>query len=123
MTTTSDDALISWEQLADLVGEDADPEQGRMLAEMWGSMVADVRLDWTKMAALESDGDLKGALHRMRGVVSMWGLDALSGFLLECEKDVAPRERWAERSAELTAVLERSIGAVERRHPGLAASS
>jgi hypothetical protein len=119
MTTASDDALINWEQLADLVGDGADPEQRQMLVEMWGGMVADVRSDWRAMDGLESDADLRAALHRVRGVVSMWGMDALSGFLLECEKSEAPRARWAERSAVLTGVLERSIGAVERRHPGL----
>lgn len=123
MTTTSDDALINWEQLADLVGDDADPEQRRMLAEMWGGMVADVRSEWTTLDALESDGDLKAALHRLRGLVSMWGLDALSILLLECEKNGAPRAWWAGRSAELAGVLENSVGAVERRYPGLAVSS
>lgn len=123
MTTESDDALINWEQLADLVGDDADPGQIRMLAEMWGGMVADVRSEWTTMGALESDGDLKAALHRMRGLVSMWGLSALSGFLLECEKNPAPRACWAGRSAEFAGVLERSVGSVERRYPGLSVSA
>lgn len=114
------ESLISWEQLRDLLGDQADVEQQGMLADMWREMRADLEVSWARLGENDDEAELRRGLHALRGLVAMWGLAAVARRMYECETDPESAERWRREKAELTVWLERSVAEIENRFPGLA---
>lgn len=117
--TTSDG--INWAQLADLVGDMADEEQKGMLVEMWSDVKTALPAEWAKLDGVGQPEVLRRDLHRVRGYVSTWGMDAVAAGLLSIERSPDPLGAWRERGAALIAMQRDCVLLVEQRYPGLAA--
>jgi hypothetical protein len=120
--TDNTEGLVDWVQIHDLVGDMSDLEQRQMLSDMWRDMRADVQVAWDGLAACQEEAELRGALHALRGLVSMWGLVAVANRMHECEKGPAPAAVWRREVGELTLWLGRSFAEIEGRYPHLATS-
>lgn len=118
-TNLTDMDGINWAQVVDLLGDETDQQQMAVLAKMWRDMVADLTGEWDSIARLGDDLAAAGALHRVRGVVAMWGMEAVAARMLACEIGATPQMSWRAESEAVGALRDRGILAIERRYPAL----
>ncbi len=111
--------LVDWAQLADLMGDVSDLTQRPMLAGMWQDMVSDLERELGALAGLATDDEARAALHRLRGVVSMWGLRVVADRMQAIERATSPLETWRSQRAEIVAMAELSRLEIVKRQSWL----
>ena len=114
MTMTSN--LVDWVQLADLLGDANDESQRLVLAEMWRDMIADLERELAALVDLASDAEVKMALHRLAGFVSMWGFRELAARMKAIEKGPAPLVELRRQQKEIVAIADASRREITGRH-------
>lgn len=122
MNADNHDGAVNWEQITDLIGDEADASQHEVLVEMWRDMRADVRSEWLRLETVNDEAELKHSLHRLRGVVSMWGLGELAASIEVIEKSASPLAEWRRSGGGLGALRDRSMGVITGRFPWLGGS-
>lgn len=119
MNSENKDESVDWSQITDLIGDEGDTSQHAMLADMWRDMRADIRKDWIGLDQIMDETELKRVLHRLRGVVAMWGLGELAAHMQTIENEPESVQAWRRRSGALAIVCDRSIAAITARFPWL----
>ncbi len=112
---------VNWVQLSELIGDEDDQSQRELLGEMWRDMVKDVHAGWNQVDSQADPQELKRDLHRIRGLISMWGVDALAQILLAIEHDPDPVNASARQAANIGTLWAETRGGIEQRYPWLAA--
>jgi HPt (histidine-containing phosphotransfer) domain-containing protein len=113
------DESVNWSQIRDLIGDEGDATQHAVLANMWLDMSADVRKDWAALDKATDESELRKALHRVRGVVSMWGLGELAASMQTIENEARPLDAWRRSSGALVTLRDRGMEAITARFPWL----
>lgn len=112
--------VINWNQLIELIGDGGDESQRALISEMWRDMVRDMRVEWTRLSLIDDDATMRGELHRVRGIVAMWGMDGLAGAMLSFEKKPASCAAWRGEAEQLAGSREVAFAMIEDRYPQLA---
>ena len=111
--------LVDWTQLADLLGDPSEPEQRPMLAGMWRDMVKDLGREMDELSALETEAEMKANLHRLRGLVSMWGLSGLAQQMKTIEVGHSSLADWRREQVAIAAAALAVRKLVTGRYPWL----
>jgi HPt (histidine-containing phosphotransfer) domain-containing protein len=119
MNSEGKDESVNWSQIRDLIGDEDDATQHAVLANMWLDMSTDVRKDWAALDKATDESELKKALHRLRGVVSMWGLGELAASMQTIENERLPLDAWRRSSGGLVTLRDRGMEAITARFPWL----
>ncbi|AKC82568.1 hypothetical protein IMCC26134_06895 [Verrucomicrobia bacterium IMCC26134] len=119
MQMTPHDSPVDWDQLTDLLGESDCDSQRAVLLDMWCDMIDEVRRELTVVGELCTDAEMKLCMHRLRGVVSMWGLIVLARRMQAVEKAPSPLVEWRSECAAIIEMFVVSQRKVSERHPWL----
>lgn len=115
--------LIDWRQVGDLLGEDEGAEEREMVASMWRDATPDMAREEAGLDAETDNEGAKARLHRLRGLVAMWGMRAMARAMLACEMAAEPAAEWRSRGAEISELRRRSVAAIEVKYPWLGGGS
>lgn len=116
---TSPEKLVDWDQLLELLGDTEDLAQRPLLAGMWRDMVADLGRDMDSFSTLKTDAEAKSTLHRLRGLVAMWGLCGLAVRMKTIEDGGSPLSVLLLCQGELSDIATLSRREVAGRHAWL----
>jgi hypothetical protein len=111
--------LVDWSQFSELIGDPGDRAQRPLLAGMWCDMVADLKREMAAFGAMKTDAEAKAMLHRLRGLVAMWGLSEVALRMKAIEDSPSPLADLHERIGELSDITELSCGEITVRHAWL----
>jgi hypothetical protein len=120
---TSPDKLVDWDQLLELLGDTEDLAQRPLLAGMWRDMVGDLARDMAALSDLKTDAEAKSTLHRLRGLVAMWGLCGLAARMKVIEDGAAPLAVLLQHQGELADIATLSRSEVAQKHTWLETDS
>ncbi len=116
---TSPEKLVDWDQLLELLGDTEDLAQRPLLAGMWRDMIADLGRDMDSFSTLKTDAEAKSTLHRLRGLVAMWGLCGLAVRMKTIEDGGSPLSVLLLCQGELADIATLSRREVGGRHAWL----
>ena len=113
--------LLDCEQLDGLAAQAGeDPNMRAVLGRIWRESSSDAVRELRELPVDADSGQVRSTLHRVRGLLSMWGLAKASAMLNACENAGDSPGEWRRQAPEIFPAIDASSRAVVDRHPWLA---